>query len=180
MFKKKEEPLEEPKDKFATHEDYGYEEHYGDQYKFQQQQHQQQASPASFSQMNQPQQISEKLGNLEIVDGPAEEELEKERERLQQIKEEGKKAIEEKEPAESEEPQEEGMELNSEEEKKVDERVESILHQKGESNEEKTGTEKSGEEPNLTGQADSESEEKDLLEAEMEEEDKHSKKNRNK
>ena len=65
MFKKKEEPLEEPKDKFATHEDYGYEEHYGDQYKFQQQQHQQQASPASFSQMNQPQQISEK--DLEVI-----------------------------------------------------------------------------------------------------------------
>ncbi len=109
-----------------------------------------------------------KLGNLEIVDEPAEEELEKERERLQQIKEEGEKATEEKEPAEAKEPQEEGMELSSEEEKLVDERVKNILHPEGEGQENaKSPTQ---EEPLESV------EEKDLLEAEMEEEGKNGKK----
>ena len=111
------------------------------------------------------------LGKLEVVDEPPEEELEKERERLQQIKEEGEKAIGEKEPAEAEEPQEDGMELSPEEEKLVDERVGSILHPAGEGKE-NTKSQTQEEPPES-------SEEKDLLEAEMEEEDKHSKKNKN-
>ncbi len=112
-----------------------------------------------------------KLGSLEVVDEPSEEELEKDRERLQHIKEEVQKAAEEKEPQE-EEPLEGGIELSSEEERMVDERVENILHPKGESNQEKEKKESSGNDGELDSieQEKYGSEEKDLLEAAMEEE----------
>ncbi len=112
-----------------------------------------------------------KLGSLEIVDEPLEEELEKERERLQQIKEEGKKNIEEKRELDAEEPQEGGIELSPEEENLVEERAENILHPK-EENEESTKS--------LTPEEQQESsEEKDLLEAEMEEESRNKKRDKN-
>lgn len=114
----------------------------------------------------------EKLGSLEVVDEPSEEELEKDRERLQQIKEEGQKEIEKKQESEAEEePLEGGMELSPEEEKLVDDRVKTILHPK-EENEESTKN-SAQEDPKES------SEEKDLLEAEMEEENKNSKKSKN-
>ena len=113
-----------------------------------------------------------KLGKLEVVDEPSEEELEKDRERLQQIKEEGKKNIEEKKELEAEEPQEGGIELSPEEEKLVEERAENILHSKEENEENTKGV--TQEEPSESD------EEKDLLEAEMEEESRNKKQNKNK
>lgn len=117
------------------------------------------ASAASFE---------EKLGSLEVIDEPSEEELEKERERLLLIKEEGKKFIEEKKELDEEVPQEGGIELSPEEEKLVDDRVKNILHPKEENEESNKSLNR--EEPSESD------EEKDLLEAEMEEEDKNSKK----
>ena len=85
------------------------------------------------------------------------------------VKEHRLLTVEEKEQDEG--PLGEGMELSEEEEKMVDERVESILHPKDEVNQEKGKKESPGndDEPDSMGQ-DAESEEKDLLEAAMEEE----------
>ncbi len=113
-----------------------------------------------------------KLGSLEVVDEPSEEDLEKDRERLQRIKEEGQKEIEKKQESEAEEePLEDGMELSQEEEKLVDDRVKNILHPKEEDEE---SNKSSAQEDTQDS-----SEERDLLEAEMEEENKNSKKNKN-
>ena len=96
----------------------------------------------------------EKLGDLDVVDEPSEEKLEEERERLEKIKEEDKNK--------KETPKFEGtgVKLSKEDEKKVDEKVEKILHPEKESKEtenEEQKENKSSEEP------------KDLLDASMEE-----------
>jgi len=77
----------------------------------------------------------EKLGSLDVVDEPSEEELEKERKRIQEIKEKDGKEAEEKE--ENKEEKKEGVKLTDEMEKKVDKRVEEIMHPKEENKEEK-------------------------------------------
>lgn len=114
--------------------------------------------------------IKEKLGNLEVVDEPSEEELEKERKRIQKIQEEDEEKIEEKkEEGEGKKTEQKkksaGIQLTDEMEKEVDRKVEEMLHPPEETQEEekeKSETEK-------------EEESKDLLEAAREEEDKENK-----
>ena len=71
----------------------------------------------------------EKLGDLEVVDEPSEEELENERQRMVKLKGQDDKKTEQykddKKPSKSH-----GIEVDEETEKKVDERVENILHPK--------------------------------------------------
>ena len=105
-----------------------------------------------------PEVVEGKLGNLNIVDEPSEEELEKERGRIEEIKEEDKQQSGEKPKFEGP-----GIKLTKEEEKIVDEKVERILHPKKEESGEPKEFVKKEEESK------SEKEQKDLLEAEMEE-----------
>lgn len=114
----------------------------------------------SYEKDTKPEEVKDKLGDLEVVDEPSEEKLEEERERLQKIKEEDKKK--------KEEPKFEGtgVKLSKEDEKKVDEKVEKILHPEEEPKEtenEEQKENKSSEEP------------KDLLDASMEEKKKEEK-----
>lgn len=76
-----------------------------------------------------------KLGNLDVVDEPSEEELEKQREKIEKIKEEDQRGQEEeREKKEKEEKKEKGepigLELNPEQEKEVDEKVEEMMQPK--------------------------------------------------
>ena len=102
----------------------------------------------------------EKLGDLDIVDEPSEEKLEKERERIEKIKAEDKKKLEEKEKPKFEGS---GVKLSKEQEKIVDDKVEKILHPEKESEETGKKEEKGSE---------TEERPKDLLEASKEEKDK--------
>jgi len=105
-----------------------------------------------------------KLGDLDIVKEPSEEELEKERERINEIKEEDKKITEEKEKPKFEGP---GIILSKNEEKLVDEKVERILHpEKKEQEDKEESQEPESKEEN---QNKTEEEPKDLLDASMEE-----------
>lgn len=80
--------------------------------------------------------VEEKLGDLEVVDEPSEEDLEKERKRLMAIKEEEMQHQNKRKKKEEKHAEEEGIKLSEEEEKIVDKRVEEILHlEKGESDE---------------------------------------------
>jgi len=85
----------------------------------------------------------EKLGSLDVVDEPSEEELEEERERIQKLKQEDEKPVEEKndepdQPDKDEhEKKSEGIKLTEEMEKEVDKKVERILHPKEENEDEK-------------------------------------------
>ena len=97
--------------------------------------------------------VEEKLGDLDVVDELSEDQLEKERERIEKIKEEDQKKSEEKEKPKFEGP---GIQLSKEEEKIVDEKAERIIHPEKETEDEKEKENKEGES-------------KDLLEAEMEE-----------
>lgn len=99
--------------------------------------------------------IEEKVGDLEVVDEPSEEELEQERERLQEIKEKDSQSGEKKKFEGS------GIKLGEEEEKLVDEKVEKILHPEKEGQ----GDKKKDEEKEKSSDEGS----KDLLEASMEE-----------
>ncbi len=90
--------------------------------------------------------VEEKLGDLEVVDEPSEEELDKERERLGEIKEEGMQHQKKRKKKEEKIVEGGGVKLSEEEEKIVDKRVEEILHlekemgeepEEGESDEEK-------------------------------------------
>ena len=73
--------------------------------------------------------VEEKLGDLEVVDEPSEEELENERERIGKIKEEEKQHQKERKKVERKPKfKGEGIKLSDEEEKKVNKRVEEILH----------------------------------------------------
>jgi len=72
--------------------------------------------------------VEEKFGDLEVVDEPSEEELEKERERLGEIKEEEMQHQKKRKKKEEKHVEGEGVKLSEEEEKKVDKRVEEILH----------------------------------------------------
>ncbi len=107
----------------------------------------------------------EKIGGLEVVDEPSEEELEAERERIQRIKEEENKKLEgekkkKKQPAQKQEIEEE-IKYDEEIEKIVDEKVERILHPDKEN-------EGIGPEDNKSAESNN-AEEKDILDAEMEE-----------
>ena len=97
--------------------------------------------------------IEEKVGDLEVVDEPSEEELEQERERLREIKEKDQQPKQKFEGP--------GIKLSEEEEKMVDEKVEKILHQE----KEEKGDKKENEEKEKS----SDEGPKDLLEASMEE-----------
>lgn len=103
----------------------------------------------------------EELGDLEVVNEPSEKELEKERERIQKIKEEGKKRSEfQKEPSQ---PNFEsiGIKTTLDMENLIDKKVEKLLHPP----EEMIG----GKDEKEKSEAKSEQDEpKDLLEAEME------------
>jgi len=139
-----------------------------------------------------PEIIEEKLGSLEVVDEPSEEELQKERERIQEIKEENIQHVEETKEEQSEAAtkeqsevkKEEQLEEGNEEEKPkfkgegikvskdmdkiIDEKVDKILHPQKEQEEDKK--EISGENKGKEEKEESKSEEpKDLLEASMEE-----------
>lgn len=91
--------------------------------------------------------VEERLGDLEVVDEPSEEELGRERERIGKIKEEGMQHQKKRKKEKEKHVEGEGIKLSSEEEKKVDKRVEEILHpekeerdeepEEGESDEEK-------------------------------------------
>jgi len=99
--------------------------------------------------------VEEKLGNLEVVNEPTEEQLEKERERIEKIKEEDKQKLKEEDKPKFEGP---GIKVTKEMEKMIDKKVERILHPEKEDKKEKEETKnKSEEEP------------KDLLEASMKE-----------
>ena len=114
--------------------------------------------------------VEGKLGNLNVVDEPSEDELEKERERLQEIKEEDKQHLEGNEKPKFESH---GIKLNKEEEKIVDEKVEKILHpEKKELEDNKVNQESENKEEN---EKKSEEEPKDLLDASMEENKKEEK-----
>ena len=97
--------------------------------------------------------IEEKVGDLEVVDEPSEEELEQERERLREIKEKDQQPKQKFEGP--------GIKLSEEEEKMVDEKVEKILHPE----KEEQGDKKENEEKEKS----SDERPKDLLEASMEE-----------
>jgi segregation and condensation protein B len=79
--------------------------------------------------------IEEKLGELDIIDEPSEEELEKDRVRLQEMKEEEIKDLEEKKEDEAkfDGP---GIKLSEEQEKIAEEKAEKILHPEQEENKE--------------------------------------------
>ena len=120
----------------------------------------------------------EKLGNLEVVDEPSEEDVEKDRERVKKIKEEDKKEIKEKKEKKKEkkiiqEKESVGIQLTEEMEKEVDRKVEEMLHPSKEENEEENKEEAPEQGKN---QDKAEEEPKDLLEAAREEEDKKIKK----
>mgnify|MGYP001570464798 CR=1 FL=1 len=91
--------------------------------------------------------VEEKLGDLEVVDEPSEEELEKERKRLMAIKEEGMQH-QKKKKKEKEKPEFEGggIKLSEEEEKKVNQRVKEILHSENEEPDEEPEERQSDEE----------------------------------
>jgi segregation and condensation protein B len=118
----------------------------------------------------------EKLGDLEVVDEPSEEELEKERERINKLKEEDKVQAEEKQQEEKTRTFEgPGIKVTPEMEKEIDKKVENIVHPKEEDEETKEEeTENQGEdkkEQESKNEEDTETEPKDLLEASMEEKD---------
>lgn len=100
-----------------------------------------------------------KVGNLEIVDEPSEEQLEQERERLQEIKEKDQEQSENK----KRNFEGEGIKVSKEMEKIIDEKVEKILHPEKEGQIEPLKTK----EESKTKSKDKEP--KDLLEASMEE-----------
>tara|TARA_Y100000310_G_scaffold342247_1_gene444640 strand:+ start:46658 stop:47620 length:963 start_codon:yes stop_codon:yes gene_type:complete len=84
--------------------------------------------------------VEEKLGDLDVVDEPSEEQLEKDRKKLQEIKEEDKKESKEKEEKpESESP---GIKLSKEQEKIAEEKAEKILHPEKEQEDKKESKEK--------------------------------------
>ncbi|MBI2208320.1 SMC-Scp complex subunit ScpB [Candidatus Woesearchaeota archaeon] len=111
----------------------------------------------------------EKLGSLEVVDEPSEEEQEKEKERIKGMKEEDEKILEEKEE-EKKKPKfkGKGIQVSKDMEKIIDRKVERMLHPPKEEGEEaesgKEVAEKQKREVNET-----EEEPKDLLDASMEE-----------
>lgn len=111
--------------------------------------------------------IGGKVGNLKVVDEPSEEELEKERERIRKIKEEDQNKLEEK----NEKPKFEGIgiKVTPEMEKLIDKKVEGILHPPKEEQDDSKEFEKKKEESK------SKEEPKDLLEAEMEDNNKEKK-----
>jgi len=113
-----------------------------------------------------PEVVEEKLGNLNVVNEPSEEELDKERERLQEIKEKDKQYVEEKEKPKFEGP---GIKLSKEEEKIVDKKVEKILHPEEPEDDKKSQESKEKKEDKT------EEEPKDLLDASMEENKKEEK-----
>src|SRR3989344_1209142 len=97
--------------------------------------------------------VKERLDDLEVVDEPSEEELEKERKRLMEKKEEGmqhqKKRKKKEEGKEKQKPEfeGEGIKLSEEEEKIVDKRVEEILHLEKEERDEEFEQEDGSKEP---------------------------------
>jgi len=105
-----------------------------------------------------------KLGDLDIVKEPSEEELEKERERIEEIKEEDKKKSGKEEKSKFEGP---GIKVTKEMEKIIDEKVERIIHPP----KEESGYNKENQEPGSKeeNQNKTEEEPKDLLDASMEE-----------
>ena len=113
----------------------------------------------------------EKLGNLEVVDEPSEEELKKENERIREMKEEDEKRLEEKEE-EKKKPRfmGKGIQVTKDMEKIIDRKVERILHPKKEEGEE--GQEENQKDKNIPKKEkpkESYEEPKDLLDASMEE-----------
>ena len=70
----------------------------------------------------------EKLGNLEVVDEPSEEDLEEERQRLEKVREKDNSKPDESEQKNP--PKSKGIKTTEDIEKRVDERVEDILHPK--------------------------------------------------
>jgi len=75
----------------------------------------------------------EKLGNLEVVDEPSEEELEKERKRIEGLKEEDKQQIEEKkEKKKKPKSNEKGIQTDDEMERAAEKRAEEIMNPKEE------------------------------------------------
>src|SRR3989338_2778751 len=111
----------------------------------------------------------EKIGDLEVVDEPSEEELEEERERIQHMGEGENKKLEgekkkKKQPAQKQEIEEEIKE-DEEIEKIVDEKVERIMHPQ--ENERRSNEENESETDESLNE--SNSKEKDLLDAEIEE-----------
>jgi len=122
----------------------------------------------------------EKLGDLEIVNEPSEEELEKERERLEELKEKNEDNLGENEKPENTKFEGEGIKMNAEKEKIVDEKVERILHppKEDEDTELAEGQEDNSNDDGEKNNQDAQEEPKDLLEASMDnqEEDKEEKK----
>ena len=113
----------------------------------------------------------EKLGNLEVVDEPSEEELGKENERIMAIKEEDEQRLEEKE-GEKKKPQfrGKGIQVSKDMEKIIDRKVQNILHPKKEDDDE--GQEENQENTKTAKKEkpkESYEEPKDLLDASMEE-----------
>ena len=102
--------------------------------------------------------VEEKFGDLEVVDELSEEELEKERERLREIKEEGmqhqKKRKKKDEEKEKQKPEfeGEGVKLSEEQEEKVNQMVEEILHTEKEERDEEPEEGESEVEPELEGE----------------------------
>ena len=113
----------------------------------------------------------EKLGNLEIVDEPSEEELGKENERIKAIKEEDEQRLEEKE-GEKKKPKfrGKGIQVSKDMEKIIDRKVQNILHPKKEEDDE--GQEENQEDTKTAKKEkpkESYEEPKDLLDASMDE-----------
>ena len=112
----------------------------------------------------------EKLGNLEVVDEPSEEELEKEKKMVEELQEEDEKRLEEKEE-EKKNPKfrGKGIQVSKDMEKIIDRKVERILHPKKEEDEE--GQEENQKDKNIAKKEkpkESYEEPKDLLDASME------------
>lgn len=123
----------------------------------------------------------EKLGNLEVVDEPSEEELEKEKKMIEELQEEDEKRLEEKKEEKKEEKEKsleekkpkfrgKGIQVSKDMEKIIDRKVERILHPKKEEDEE--GQEENQKDKNIAKKEkpkESYEEPKDLLDASMEE-----------
>ena len=105
----------------------------------------------------------EKLGDLDVVDEPSDEILDKERKRIQGLQEKEKEKIEEKQEAENKK-EEVGVKVDAEMEKAIDKKVKNILHPPPEKEEDSGSEEDDGPNENV-------GDEKDLLEASMEEKD---------
>ncbi len=110
----------------------------------------------------------EKLGNLEVVDEPSEEELGKENERIREMREEDEQRLEEKEKKKPK-FRGKGIQVSKDMEKIIDRKVQNILHPKQEEDEIQEENQENTKMAKKEKPKESYEEPKDLLDASMDE-----------